>query len=185
MVIAFNIMISASLLAAFNTECAYALSAEGLEFAVLKTAPSNTAAIVWGKITVTLISNLTAIASTAVMLYLTTDINIVDLALFILVLFLLSVSMVLWSFQLDVRKPLFAEYGSKGAEGVVNNPNVGLATLLGFIIATLAGALTLLLLYDDYATGWLRIVVIAVAFCIARIFLFSRNLKVYFRDIEL
>ena len=40
-------------------------------------------------------------------------------------------------------------------------------------------------LYDDYTTGWLRIVGIAVGFCAARAFLLYRNLQVYFHEIEL
>ena len=185
MVIAFNLMISASLLAAFNTDCACALSMEGLEFSVLKTAPSNTMAIAWAKITATLLSNMIAILGTAVMLYFSTGMGIFDLALFILTLLFLAAGTVLWSFQLDVRKPQFHEYASKGSSGVVDNPNVGKAALLGFITATLGGVVALLMLYDDYATGWLRIVGIAGGFLIARAFLFYRNLQVYFHEIEL
>ena len=185
MVIAFNLMISASLLAAFNTDCACALSMEGLEFSVLKTAPSNTMAIAWAKITVTLLSNFIAILGTAVMLYFTTEIGLFDLALLVLTLLLLAGGTVLWSFQLDVRKPQFLEYASKGSSGVVDNPNVGKAALFGFIVATLGGLLSLLLLYDNYTTGWLRIVGIAAGFLAARAFLFYRNLQVYFHEIEL
>ena len=193
MTIAFNLMISASLLAAFNTDCACALSMEGLEFCVLKTAPSNTMSIAWAKITVTLLSNIVSITTTAVMLYtimpILTDakisITLPNLLLMTLTLLLLAAGVVLWSFQLDVRKPQFLEYASKGAAGVVDNPNVGKATLFGFITATLSGVLTLLLLYDDYTTGWMRIVGLAAAFCAARAFLFYRNLQVYFHEIEL
>ena len=185
MIIAFNLMISASLIAAFNTDCASALSAEGLEFAVLKTAPSNTMVIAWAKITVTLSSNFIAIALTAVMLYFTTEINLTNLSLIILSLILIAAGIDFWSFQLDVRRPQFAEYAAKGSSGVVDNPNVGLATLYGFIAATLAGALSLLLLYDDYATGWLRFIAIAAGFAVARAFLLYRNLQVYFHEIEL
>jgi hypothetical protein len=185
MVIAFNLMISASLLAAFNTDCACALSMEGLEFCVLKTAPSNTMSIAWAKITVTLLSNLIAVLATAVMLYFTTGMSLINLLLFTLTLLFLAAGTVLWSFQLDVRRPQFLEYASKGSAGVVDNPNVGLAALLGFVTATLGGILSLLLLYDDYATGWIRILALAAAFCVARIFLFYRNLQVYFHEIEL
>lgn len=184
MTIAFNMMISASLLAAFNTDCACALSMEGLEFCVLKTAPSNTMSIAWAKITVTLLSNIIAVLATSIMLYFTTGISVLNLVLFTVTLILLAAGMVLWSFQLDVRRPQFMEYASKGS-GVVDNPNIGKAALFGFIVATLGGALTLLLLYDDYATGWLRIIGIAAGFCAARAFLFYRNLQVYFHEIEL
>lgn len=185
MIIAFNLMISASLLAAFNTDCACALSLEGLEFCVLKTAPSNTMSIAWAKITVTLLSNLIAIGATTVMLYFIAGISIVDLVLFAVTLLLLAGGTVLWSFQLDVRRPLFLEYASKGSSGVVDNPNVGKAALFGFLVATFSGVLSLILLYDDYVTGWLRIVGIAAVFCAARAFLFYRNLQVYFHEIEL
>ena len=184
-IIAFNVMISASLLAAFNTDCACVLSMEGLEFSVLKTAPSNTMSIAWAKITVTLLSNAIAIAATVLMLYFTTAIGIVDLILFALTLILLAAGMVLWSFQLDVRRPQFHEYASKGSSGVVDNPNVGKATLFGFLTATIGGVLTLLLLYDNYLTGWIRILGSAAGFAVARAFLFYRNLQVYFHEIEL
>ena len=128
---------------------------------------------------------LIAIAATAVMLYFTTAMNAVDLVLFVLTLLLFAGGMVLWSFQLDVRRPQFLEYASKGSAGVVDNPNVGKATLFGFLAATLAGVLTLLLLYDDYTTGWIRILGIAAGFMLARLFLFYRNLQVYFHEIEL
>ena len=193
MIIAFNLMISASLLAAFNTDCACALSMEGLEFCVLKTAPSNTMSIAWAKITVTMLSNLVSVATTSVMLYtlmpMLTDakisIGLVDLLLMTLTLIFMAAGVVLWSFQLDVRRPQFLEYASKGSSGVVDNPNVGKATLFGFIVATLGGLLSLLLLYDDYVTGWIRILAFAIVFCAARAFLFYRNLQVYFHEIEL
>ena len=185
MILAFNLMISASLLAAFNTDCACALSLEGLEFCVLKTAPSNTMSIAWAKITVTLLSNFIAILGTMVLLYFTTGISILNLVLLAVTLLFLAGGMVLWSFQLDVRRPQFLEYASKGSAGVVDNPNVGKAALLGFLAATLAGVLSLLLLYDDYVTGWIRIIAIAAVFCAARAFLFYRNLQVYFHEIEL
>ena len=184
MVVAFNLMISASLLAAFNTDCACALSMEGLEFCVLKTAPSNTMAIAWAKITATLLSNMIAVLATAIMLYFTTEISMLNLSLFIITLIFLAAGMVLWSFQLDVRRPQFLEYASKGS-GVVDNPNVGKAALFGFLTATLGGVLSLILLYDDFITGWIRIVALAFAFFVARAFLFYRNLQVYFHEIEL
>ena len=108
-----------------------------------------------------------------------------NLVLFTVTLLCLAAGMVLWSFQLDVRHPQFHEYASKGSSGVVDNPNVGKATLFGFLAATLGGVLSLILLYDDYATGWLRILLLAFGFLAARAFLLYRNLRVYFHEIEL
>ena len=141
--------------------------------------------IAWAKITATMLSNFIAIGATAVMLYFTTGIGVFDLVLFVITILFLAAGTVLWSFQLDVRHPQFLEYASKGSSGVVDNPNVGKAALYGFLTATISGLLTLLLLHDGYVTGWIRILLLATCFLAARVFLFYRNLQVYFHEIEL
>ena len=55
---------------------------------------------------------------------------------------------------------------------------------IGFGMATLAGLLTLLLLLDGFISGWIRIILIAVAFFAMRLYLYNSNLKVYFDDIQ-
>ena len=72
----------------------------------------------------------------------------------------------------------------KGGDSVVNNSNVAKAVVIGFFTATIAGVLTLLLLMDSFTSGWIRIILLAAAFLIIRWYLFRRNLKVYFNDIQ-
>jgi len=184
MTVAFNVMISISLLSAFNSDSACALSMEGMEFAVLKAAPGNMMSIAWAKITLTMFANAASILLTMVMLYFSTDITALNLGLLAVVLLLLSTGLVFWSFELDVRRPRIHDYAVKG-NAVIDNPNIATAIVQGFVVATLAGIVTLLLLYDDFRTGWIRILLLALAFFFARWFLLRRNLSVYFKEIEL
>ncbi|MBE7084650.1 MAG: hypothetical protein E7368_01180 [Clostridiales bacterium] len=185
MSIAFNVMITLSVLSANNATAAAAISSEGNEFAVLKTAPSNTAVICWAKIAVTSLVNLFALAVTFVMLTFTTNLGTGDLILMAVLLILLTMGHIMWSFQLDINNPRILDYATKG-NNVVDNVNVGKSIVIGFIIATLIGALTLLFMMDSTkASGWIRLLAIAVAFIAARFYLLRRNIKVYFNEIQM
>lgn len=182
MAVAFNVMITLSLLGTHNANCAQAISSEGSEFAVLKASPSNTMVISWAKLTVTAIVNLCSIITTFIMLIVTTNLSALNLVLMGVLIMLVSMGQIFWSFQLDITNPKINDYIVKGA--VVDNPNVAKAIAIGFGIATVVGVITLLLLIDDYVTGWIRILAIVAAFFVARAYLYNSYLKVYFNDIQ-
>jgi hypothetical protein len=184
MSVAFNDMITLSILSANNANVASSISSEGHEFAVLKTAPSNTSIICYAKIAVTSIVNLIALILTFIMLTFTTTLGAVDLILMFVLLFVITTGHILWSFQLDINNPRILDYAMKG-NNVVDNANIGKAIVIGFGIATIAGVLSLLLLMDNYVTGWIRLLLIAAAFYASRHYLLYRNVKVYFNDIQM
>lgn len=193
MTVAFNTMIILSLLGTHNANCAQAISSEGSEFAVLKAAPSNMMTMTWAKLTVTSIVNLIAVLVSICLivipfrfsngLTLSTSLSAADLALMTLLIVLFSMGHIFWSFQMDITKPKIADYITQG-DGVVDNPNVAKAIVVGFVTATLVGVLTLLLLIDNYTTGWVRILIIAAGFLAARFYLYRSNLKSYFDEIQ-
>ena len=184
MSVAFNVMITLSILSANNANVASAISTEGNEFAVLKTAPSNTSVICWAKIAVTSLINFIALAVTFVMLTFTTTLGAVDLILMAILLSFVTMAHIMWSFQIDVNNPRILDYAMKG-NNVVNNVNVGKAILIGFGVATITGVLALLLLMDAFVSGWIRLLAIAMAFFAARFYLLRRNIKVYFNEIQM
>ena len=184
MAIAFNVMITLSILSANNANVAAAISTEGNEFAVLKTAPSNTSVICWAKIAVTSLVNFIALAVTFVMLTFTTNLQGENLALMAVLLVFVTMGHIMWSFQIDVNNPRILDYAMKG-NNVVSNVNIGKAILIGFGVSTVTGVLALLLLMDSLLTGWIRLIAIAIAFVIARFYLLRRNIKVYFNEIQM
>ena len=183
MTVAFNVMITLSLLGTYNANCAMEISKEGSEFAILKAAPSKTMIITWAKVIVATVVDIVAIITTVVMLVVTTELTAGNLILLSLVLLLLSLAHIFWSFELDIKNPKINDFAVKG-DNVVDNVNVAKAIGIGFGMATLAGLLTLLLLLDGFISGWIRIILIAVAFFGMRLYLYNSNLKVYFDDIQ-
>lgn len=184
MSIAFNVMITLSILSANNANSAASISREGSEFAVLKTAPTDTSIICYAKIAVIELINVVSILSTIIVLSYTTEISFVNLIMLVVLLILLTTSHILWSFQLDITNPQILQYATKGNE-VINNPNVAKAVVIGFIISTLAGLLVLLLLMENFISGWIRVILIALALTVFRAWLFKTNVKVYFNDVQM
>lgn len=188
MTIAFNLMITLSLLGTHNANTAAALSMEGNEFAILKTAPSNTSVIAWAKIAVTTIINLMSVVVTAGMMVFMKQsiglrIEMLDVILMSVSILFISVGQAAWGFEFDLRKPKIADYAAKG-DAVTDNGNIAKAIGVSFLVATLIGLLSLLLLLDAYLSGWVRLLAIAFGFLLARLYLFNSNLKAYFNDIQ-
>ena len=183
MTIAFNVMITLSLLSTYNANCASAISQEGSEFAVLKAAPSNTMIVTWAKLALTMIVDLLAVATMCLVITFTTTLPGRDIALIAGVIVPISLGNILWSFQIDLLNPKINDYAVKG-DAVVDNPNIAKALVVGFLISTLMGVALMLLLIDRYASGWARMYGIAFAYFGIRLFLYQRNLKIYFNDIQ-
>ncbi len=183
MTVAFNLMITLSLLGTHNANAAAAISKEGNEFAILKTAPSNTSVIAWAKMAMTAIINFLSLAVTAVMLLLTTRLSTMDVILMAVSMFCITLGQIAWGFELDIRKPKITDYASKG-DAVTDNGNIAKAIAFGFLVSTLVGLLSLILILDAYTYGWIRFVAISVGFMAVRLYLLHSNLKAYFHDIQ-
>ncbi len=184
MSIAFNVMITFSILSSNNANSASAISKEGSEFAVLKTAPSDTSIICWAKIAVTEIVNVLSILTTVIVLGYTTTISPINLALLSILLIVLTTAHILWSFQLDIVNPQILQYATKGNE-VINNPNVAKSIVIGFLISLIAGIVILLMFIENYLAGWIRVMLLAFAFAFFRLYVLNNNVKVYFNDIQM
>ncbi len=182
-IIGFNIMITLSLLGTHNANSAAALSMEGDEFAILKTAPSNTSVIAWAKLSVTAIINLLSLVVTACMWMMTTTLGTTNVILLALTILFISIGQIAWNFEFDIRKPKIADYAAKG-DGVTDNGNVAKAIAVSFAIATVLGLVSMLLFITDVTLGWVRLTGFAFLFLLARLYLLSSNLKVYFSDIQ-
>ena len=183
MTVSFNMMIILSLLGTHNANSAAGISMEGNEFAVLKTAPSNTSVIAWAKLAVIGLVDLAALAMMAAMTLMTTRLAIIDVILLMTCILCISLGQIAWGFEFDIRKPKITEYATKG-DGVTDNANVAKSMGFGFLVATLFGIIGLLLIAENYTSGWVRLVGLSVGFMLARFYLLRSNLKAYFEDIQ-
>ena len=183
MSIAFNMMIILSLLGTHNANSAASISMEGNEFAVLKTAPSDTSVIAWAKLAVTGLVNLASLCMMACMLLMTTRLQIIDIVLLMACILCISLGQIAWGFEFDIRKPKITEYATKG-DGVTDNANVAKAMAIAFLVSTLFGIVGLLFMAESYLFGWVRLIALSIGFLVARFYLLRSNLKAYFEDIQ-
>lgn len=184
MIACFDILVCLLLLTASNTHTASAISSEGSEFGLLKTAPSDTKRVAWAKIIMNFVISTLCIGATVALLASVSNVISNNLWQIAVVLFLVNSGHILWSFQLDLRNPQLAEYREKsdGAE----NKNKSMSVLFGLIMSVFITAVAaFFILIDNSPNPWVRIIGIAAGFFALRLFLFVNNLYVYFREIEM
>ncbi len=182
LVIGFNIMIGLVLATANNSSIATAISNEGAEFAVLKTAPSKTYKIVWSKICVHLIFSTIPIIVGFICLGVVTDLPVAAVFWLLLVFLLINTGHIFWSIQFDLLNPRLNDVALKGS--AYNNPNVGKSILAGLLTATGFCAFAIFFMLDSYLGGWVKLIIAAAVFFVLRLLLLMANLKVYFKRIE-
>ena len=183
LVIAFDIMISLLLVTASNTASATAISVEGSEFVLLKTAPSDTKKMAWAKVAFNMIASSLMILLIFILFQLSLpQFSDPDIWLMFVVVILVNSGHILWSFQIDLLNPKLSDYAATAS--LSNNENVSKSIIIGLVLSIIFGGISAFLLIEDYVTGWIRIILIALVFFVVRFYLFSNFLKVYFREIE-
>ena len=182
-----NILISITLLTSSNISSASALSREGSEFYLLKISPADTRKICVAKMLINWILSSLSIIAVGITLSRIVFFKI-DIIVFIcLVLFFVNTGHICWSFELDVCNPSIAQYTS-GEITAIDNKNVSKSILYGLLIAVLFTFLTYFF-YTKYIDSviqvWIRIVALAIAFCVARIVMVILKIRAYFNDISI
>jgi len=178
----FNIIVGMVLVSACNTQSATAITTEGGEFVLLKTAPSKTSNMVWAKILINFIVSTFFILLSSLLMTISNAVTIQNIWPICAIMILVNWSHILMSFQFDLLNPKLRDYAESGKTD--NNPNANKSVLVGLLIGIIIGALAIFLLNEDMILGWYKIVTIALAFFILRLYLFVKNLRVFFKRIE-
>lgn len=182
MVIAFNLIIGITLLTANNAFASTAISSEGAEFSVLKTAPSKTYKIVWSKILLYQIASTLSLACGFAILGFATKLSTFEIVILCCVFLCVEIGHLLWSVQMDVLNPRLADVAAKG-EGY-NNPNVAKSIFAGLMVGLGFCLFALFFILDSNFGGLIRLLILGIFFVILRLVLFLLNLKVFFKRIE-
>jgi hypothetical protein len=186
MTIAFSGFIVLILASASNTSSALAITQEGSEFVLLKTAPADTSNMAWAKIFFNLIFSTVMIVISFIILILFCDRikNPNVYWLMMLAVIFINAGLILWSFQIDIVNPHLRECASNNNSSTVNNAAESIK--IGLIITVFFTVLAVLFLMDgdNFLWQWFRIIGIAFVFLAARFYMFRGYLKNVFPDIE-
>lgn len=183
-VLVFNLIITLLVTLSSNTESASAISVEGYEFILLKTAPSDTKKIAWAKITFNVISStVILLIGFIIFIFNLKGFNIKDGVLLFLVVFLVNTGHILWSFQLDLMTPQLGEYAQTNS--TANNINVKKSLSYSLVLTIIFGSTFMFcLLKYTIIIGWTTLIIMGISFLVFRFLLFKDYLFVYFNEIE-
>ena len=180
-------LITLIMLSASNTASATAISSEGTEFALLKTAPGKTSNIVWAKILINAILSFISLTITFILLSIFLDEFVVQSRLWIVYVFvlLIDIGLILWSIQLDILNPNMKEYASSQNRGEIKNFSTSI--LIGVIVSSIFSAILILIYISKLDISIIAIVLIGLALLFdgGRLYLLVNYMNAYFHDIEL
>ena len=123
MTYAFCGLIALIMLSSSNTASATAISSEGTEFALLKTAPGKTSNIVWAKVLINGILSFVSLLISFILLsfFLGDKVVLAQLWLVFIFVVLIDIGLILWSIQLDILNPSMKEYATTQNRGDIKN----------------------------------------------------------------
>lgn len=182
-VLIFNVLISLIIVTSSNTASATAITTEGYEFILLKTAPSNTSKIAWAKITFNIIFTVFVIGISFIIFARALPVfpkeNIWLLFVFIN---LVNIGHIFQSFQIDLLDPKLSDYAVQGT--LSNNDNISKSLSTGLGISLFFGIIALVLFVFMRNIAWPILIALAFILMVYRLIMFNINLKAYFVDIE-
>lgn len=185
-------LITLVMLCASNTASATAISSEGSEFVLLKTAPGKMSNIIWSKLLVNFIISfvMTTISFIILRIVLSADIEkgLLDgtkLLLVYIYVNLIEIGLLLWSIQLDIVNPKLREFANAQNKNEIANSSQSI--IIGLIFSIVFSAISILLFITTlpiYIVGILMVIV-GLIFVGLRFYFLIRYRDAFFEDIQL
>ncbi|MFA6738882.1 MAG: hypothetical protein WCS53_00765 [Bacilli bacterium] len=186
MLITFSLLITLLMATASNTASATAVTAEGQEFSLLKTAPGKVSNMAWAKIIFNLAFSTIMIILSYVLVILFCDrIDFVQPLLIMMgAAVLINGGLIFWSFQLDLLNPQLSEYAVSGASAHAKNFSKSIT--LGFLSSVLFTVLFMLFFLENTTDEIrnIKILALVLVFFATRFYFFVLNMRAYFKEIE-
>ena len=180
------------MLCASNTASATAISSEGSEFVLLKTAPGKTSNIIWSKLLVNFIISFVATLITFIILniLLIPDIQAgrldpTKLWLVFVYIIIIEAGLLLWSIQLDIVNPKLREFANSQNKSEIKNS--GSSILIGLLFSVIFSALLIALFITTLPLVVISIILFLVAFIFLglRFYFLIQYRNAFFEDIQL
>lgn len=182
-VLIFNIFVSLLIVTSSNTASATAITTEGYEFILLKTAPYKTSKMAWAKIAFNVL--FTTITITLSFILFAQALPVFpkkDIWLLYFLVNLVNIGHILLSFQIDLLNPKLSDYAVQGT--LAHNDNVSKSLATGLVTTLIFGILALILFIFMNNMAWIILYGLAISLLTYRLISFNSYLNAYFVDIE-
>ena len=180
-------LIAMIMLAASNTASATAISSEGTEFVLLKTAPGKTSNIVWSKILINFAISLIFLTLSFIILSFVLKNHVSLPLLWIVYAFILIIDfgLILWSIQLDIMNPKLKEYANSQNRSEIKN--FASSITIGCIVAVIFSAILIVVYLFNFTIFLLCLILLGLAlvFTAIRLYFLINYMNAYFNEIQL
>ena len=180
MTVSFNFLIILLIALASNGKIASIYSREGSASYLIKTRPSEYRKSLIAKLVPSVvIMSLSILISVGVFRIFSklSIFNTVLLGLSAVFIYLLHL---FWSAEMDVMNPQSAQYATTGSH--VSNPNETKSSIAMFFLAFLFFAISLFLSGESINNAWIKVVLIALALLVYRVWSFVNKIKYYYKE---
>ena len=179
---AFTLLMMLLLVLTFDVQSAHTFSSEGSAHYLLQTTPVQVKNKVLAKISINVAVTVIAVVVTCALLTTFEKVSWIAAIMILVITLLLYGAHLLWSLEMDMMHPKWAQYKNEQLNG--SNSNETKSSLLAFGGAIVFFFLSLLLLNENTNVAWYKIASFACVFFLARLVLFVYKAKIYFNAPE-
>ena len=177
---AFNVLIIMLILLSSNVIISSIFSKEGRSSYYFKTSPRAHIKMLVPKLVFSLVISAISVLVSVIIFNLFAKVGFWNFICCYLFFYGMYVAHLFWSAEMDIMNPQNEQYATSGV--VESNPNEKKSTLFAFIISVLSFGISLLLFTENIAVAWLKLMIIALIFAAARIYLFIGKVKVFYKE---
>jgi len=180
MTIVFNVLMILLIALASNASMSRAYSEEGSSNYLLKTTPKSYVQSLFSKICINAVTMSVSILITTIIFCNFMQFAVVDTIMIFLMIESLYISHLVWSAEMDFMNPQTQQYQTTGTHA--NNPNETRSTVFSFVLSAIFAFLTFFFISKTPNSVWIKLSLLAIAFCALRIYLYITKIKVYFKE---
>ncbi len=178
MTIVFNILIILLILLSSNSVMAKVFSEEGSAHYLYKTSPQKFYVSLLPKLVIHFLVMTTSLGVTVYVFSFFSNLTTANLAIMFFLCFFLFVAHLFLSAELDIMSPQYDQYQTTGQGSSSENKSVIWAFIISFIVC----AFSYLLINEDSQTVYLKVMFLALAFMVFRIYMFFEKVRLYYRQ---
>ena len=175
-----------------NTATATAISSEGSEFVLLKTAPGDTKNIIWSKLLINFIISFASLLLTYILIIIilrddlgSGKLDLLKLSVVFLFVLVVDIALLFWSIQLDIVSPKLREFANSQNRAELKNSST--SVLIGMVVSVIFAAILIIINFTNFSTGIAALILLGLAlvFVGIRLFFLKQYRDAYFEEIQL
>ena len=178
--IAFNLLIVLLFMLSGSIRIASAYSKDGSTAYLNKVQPSTYGKLLFAKLVIPLLVGFVGVAVTTYVFAGHSGLSTRNNILFGATVYLFYATHLLWSAEMDLMNPQYAQYATFANQA--NNPNEGKSTILCFVLSFLVAGVTLLLSLESVSSAWIKVSLIGLAFCAFKVWSYFIKIKVFYKE---